>query len=410
MALNDLIDDLQKKLRRREQKIEELEEKLAALGGAGTGAGKETSTAASTSELAELRATVKDQESKIQALEGQLADQETAQASALPDTPISDLVQDLQKKIKRKDKENAQLEAEIQRLKGEVENWKDAVPSSEGGATPQPVESPDADQLATLQTQVSALQKQVQEKDTKIASLENQLSHAIQNADLQQDEHEQLQMKEKTIQRLKHTKEQLEARVREYETQATSLSEQVGTLSAQVEQVQGELANSSKAASELALAKEKLANLENQIAQKDQIIEGLRLTIKQQAEEEEAEATSTQSSALLEKKLSDARIQIQKLNDLVSEKNKEIMRLEEFRGRGSIQRLTEFEGELEQEREKHQKLYARINELEREQQESGTRQQLLRIREIQNLYESLKREVRLQQSQISDLRSQGQGF
>ncbi|MHA1730334.1 MAG: hypothetical protein ACTSU5_00235 [Promethearchaeota archaeon] len=370
MSLNELIEELQKKLRRKTQEIESLREQLSKYEGGVQGQSGGADVEALTREL-------KLKDEKIEELERKLA-ASGGEGPVPPSGGIGGLVTELQTKIKRRETRISELEAEVSSLRNEVENWKASATATAGGSA-----SADPGKIAELEVKLKTLEDELAFKDKLIESLKNDPFKTPALESLASGELEaELKLKEKTIRRLRESKSVLEAQLKEMNE---ARGRDTGALEAEVQGLRSTV-----------------EDLQKKLEEKDKVLEGLRVSIAV------GEADDKKDSAVLEAKLKEARIQIQKLNDVINQKNKDILRLEEYRGRGFIERFEEerkkLEEELERERQSHQNLYARISELEREQQESGTRQQMLRIREIKNLYEGLKRETRLYQAQIQEMR------
>ncbi|HMF30979.1 MAG TPA: hypothetical protein VKK79_06175 [Candidatus Lokiarchaeia archaeon] len=379
--LSGLVQDLQRKLKERDGKIKNLEEQLK-------GGGKPGAKKAPADSAASLQQKIMELETANAQLLEELSTARESSVSSSGGATMGDLAQDLQKKIKKKDEEIARLKAGGKASKGEPR--------------------PDAEDPAQLQQKIAELDSEVQElrqelTEEKSKSAKSQDSGPL--ASLVKELQVKLKAKDKEIVALK--KNATAAGLKK----PTPPPEESPELTGEVDRLTGELESANTRVSELDAQVE---NLQKQVRQKEDLLqtqqEENRL-LKEQASEGGPVSVGSrlaEENHVLSEKLTKARQQIQFLTEEMGKKNQDIMLLQEFRNKdaftGVQSERTNLRDQLDQVEKRNQALLGRVSMLEKEQEEAGTHQQMLRIRELRSMLDTMKRQIRLQNQELIEIK------
>ncbi len=367
--LQGLVQELQMKLKSSETKIRNLESMLKA---AGIKAGPASAPA---DDPVKLQQKIADLDAENQKLRENLANQQNTGAGG----PLTELVKDLQGKLKKKDEEIAKLKSS------------GSTPSGRG----------------TSSTGDSFLLQKIADQDSEIQQLRDQVSaekargskseQAGPMTDLVKDLQRKLKSKEEEIEQLKSSAWE-KATTPDKSGELKQLSTQVNTLSNKSTELQ-----------------QSVDALEKQLRQKEQLLNGLEVEnklLKDQARGGEKSGGESghvaEENRVLSEKLNKARQQIQYLSDDLARKNQDIMLLQQYRSKDAMEVVTNernsLKEQLVQAEKRLQAMQAKLVNLEKEQEEAGTRQQMLRFRELRSMLDSMKRQIRLQNQELNEIK------
>ncbi len=365
--LQGLVSELQMKLKERDTKIRNLESMLKA---AGIKAGPPTAAA---DDPAKLQQKIADLDAENQKLRENLANQQNTGTGG----PLTELVKDLQTKLKKKDEELAKVKS------GGVKG--PSAPSDDSQKLANKIAMQDAEILG-LQETISTLKGQASKSE-----------QAGPMADLVKDLQRKLKSKDEEIEHLKSSAWE-KATGPDKSGDLKQLSSQVNTLSIQSTEL-----------------KKSVDTLEKQLRQKEQLLLGLQdenKMLKDQSRDGEKASGEpgrlVEENRVLSDKLNKARQQVQYLSDDLARKNQDIMLLQQYRSKDAMEVIQKERDALKdqsaQAEKRLQVMQAKLVNLEKEQEEAGTRQQMLRFRELRSMLDSMKRQIRLQNQELNEIK------
>lgn len=365
--LQGLVQELQMKLKERDTKIRNLESMLKAAGI------KPGTSPSSADDPVKLQQKIADLDVENQKLRETITNQQNASAGG----PLTELVKDLQGKIKKKDEEIAKLK-------------------SAGGKGA----SSSGDESLKLQQKIATQDEELQRLRDEVSAEKARGSKSEQAgpmADLVKDLQRRLKSKDDEIEALKASTWE-KATSPDKSGEMKQLTVQINALGAEKSDL-----------------KTSVESLQKQLRQKEQLLMGLqdenrllkdqsRGGIKGGGEPDHL----AEENRVLSDKLTKARQQIQYLSDDLARKNQDIELLQQFRSKDAMEVIQKERDALKEQsvqaEKRLQAMQAKLVNLEKEQEEAGTRQQMLRFRELHSMLDSMKRQIRLQNQELNEIK------
>ncbi len=358
--LSNLVQELQVKLKEKTLIIKNLEDMLKS---AGKKIDKQSPAA---DDPLKLQQKIADLDAENQKLRESLANQQNTG----PSGPLTELVKDLQTKLKKKDEELAKVKS------GGVKG--PSAPSDDSQKLQNKIAMQDAE-ILSLQETISTLKGQASKSE-----------QAGPMTDLVKDLQRKLKSKEEEIERLKPSAG--------YKAASPAKSGEVDQLKVQVNAF-------TVSNNEL---RKSVEILQKQIRQKEQLILGLQdenKMIKDQSrgggQPSGDQGTLAEENRVLSDKLTKARQQIQYLSDDLARKNQDIMLLQQYRSKDAMEVVQK---ERDAMKGSYQAMQEKLATMQKEQEEGGTHQQMLRFRELRSMLDSMKRQIRLQNQELNEVK------
>jgi hypothetical protein len=365
--LSNLVQELQVKLKEKTLIIKNLEDMLKS---AGKKIDKQSPAA---DDPLKLQQKIADLDAENQKLRESLANQQNTGSGG----PLTTLVKDLQGKIKKKDEEIAKL-----RGSGNIPSGQQ--PASSGDDAPK------------LQQKIAEQDAEIQKLRDEITIIKARESRSEQAgpmgpmADLVKDLQRKLKSREEEIERLKTSTGH----------KATGLDK-----SGDVDQLKVQVNAFSVSNTEL---RKTVEILQKEVRQKEQLILGLQDENKLLKDQSRGgglpsgdQGTLAEENRVLSDKLTKTRQQIQYLSDDLARKNQDILLLQQYRSKDAMEVVQK---ERDTMKASFQSMQEKLATMQKEQEDGGTHQQMLRFRELRSMLDSMKRQIRLQNQELNEVK------
>lgn len=388
---SNLVEDLQTSLKTKDIQIQSKDGKIKVL---------ETDKINMKKEIQDLRQEIQEKSNKISELETKI----TLTSKQGKDGGMTEeLIQDLEGKIKKQKKMIDQLKSELEASKKDAGKVSSA-PIVDSGEKYKKIEELES-QIITLKAKIDKLTVENIEKTDKIAKLQTELSTK---------EKEKSTETIKTPGSVNEFVEELQSRVEKLKKQNKKLTDDIESYK-HLDQVKGELDKKELSIKEKDL---KIEELDNKISS---LVKDYESKLKNMTQEfEEKMEQSDNSIQELKKQIINLTSgeEKEKIQSLSRENNTLKIQLDTLRKENESLKITIRESNvdsikfqmdiLKKERDEvKQKLefyIKKTEELEKDLSDANIRQQIMRIREMRSLLESLKKKNKQQLLEINDLR------
>jgi chromosome segregation ATPase len=260
---------------------------------------------------------------------------------------------------------------------------------------------------SNLSNLVNELQKKLTEKTLQIKNLEDMLKSAERKIKARDSRSEQASAVGPMADLVKDLQRKLKVKEEEIERLRTAIGSKAASSDrfSEVDQLKVQVSDLSANITEF---KRTIDGLQKLLSQKEQLILGLQDEIKLLKDQSRGGAlpsgdhsTLAEENRVLSDKLTKAWQQIQYLSDDLARKNQDILLLQQDRSKDAVEVVQKERDTL---KASFQTMEAKLATMQKEQEEGGTHQQMLRFRELHSMLDSMKRQIRLQNQELNEVK------